>query len=97
MKTLQKGVMQVTRDPRTLTDARLQRHLELMLQLPDTQLVGHPHQCQKEQPHREPGTNSSGNTRERRRNPASAALSFQTPSLFDAITRKEYFPGGKSV
>ena len=36
VKTLQKRVMQVSRDPCTLTDSRLQSHGELLMQLPDT-------------------------------------------------------------
>ena len=34
LKTLQERVVQVTRDACALTDARVQRHLELLLQLP---------------------------------------------------------------
>ena len=40
--------MQVPRDPCALAHARLQRHLELMMQLPDAQLVRRPEQRQKE-------------------------------------------------
>ena len=47
MEALQQGVMKLSRDPSSLTDARLERHVELMTQLPDTQLVARPQQRQK--------------------------------------------------
>src|SRR5208337_808506 len=45
MKTLQQSVVQIARDPCALTDPCVQRHIELLLQLPDSQLVGRPQQC----------------------------------------------------
>jgi len=48
VETLQQRVVQLPRNPRALADARVQCHLELMVQLPDTYQVGRPKQRQKE-------------------------------------------------
>ena len=48
MEALQQSVVKLPRNPCALADARLQRHLELMMQLPDTPLVRRPQQCQEE-------------------------------------------------
>ena len=48
MKALQQGVMKFTRDACALSDARLQCHLELMMQLPDAPSIGRPQQCQED-------------------------------------------------
>ena len=45
MKALQQSVVQVPGNSCSLADSRLQRHLEIMMQLPDSQLVGRPQQC----------------------------------------------------
>jgi hypothetical protein len=47
MEALEQRVVQLAGDPRPLPDARLERHVELVLQLPDTQLVTCPQQRQK--------------------------------------------------
>ena len=52
MEALKQSVVKVPRDACALADTRLQRHGELMMQLPDTQLVGCPQQRQKQQPRR---------------------------------------------
>ena len=52
MEALQQSVVKLARNPCALADARVQRHLELMMQLPQTPLVGRP---QKSQEHRAEG------------------------------------------
>ena len=47
LHALQQRVVQFARDARALFDAPLQAHVEFPLQLPDTELVGRPQQCQK--------------------------------------------------
>ena len=47
VEALQQSVVKVACNPCAFADARLERHVELMLQLPDTPLVRRPHQRQK--------------------------------------------------
>ena len=47
LKALQQRVVQFAGDARPLVDALLQAHVEFLLELPDTELVGRPQQCQK--------------------------------------------------
>ena len=70
LKALQQRVVQLARDARTLVDARLQAHVELPLQLPDTELVEPPTAVPEKRPRRERETNSSGSTPGRWRTPA---------------------------
>ena len=58
MKALKQGVMKFARDACALSDARLQRHVELMVQLPQPQLVGRPQQRQEEEARTERETSS---------------------------------------
>src|ERR1700723_490173 len=48
MKALKQGVVKVTRNSGALIDTRAQCHLELMMHLPQTPLVGRPQQRQDE-------------------------------------------------
>ena len=47
LHALQQRVVQFAGDTRALIQARLACHAEFALQLPDTELVGRPQQCQK--------------------------------------------------
>ena len=47
MKALQQSVVQIAGDTCALADARVQRHIELMMQLPDTEQVDRPQQRPK--------------------------------------------------
>ena len=49
LKTLQQRIVQLARDTRPLLDALLQAHVEGLLQLPETELVGHHSSRQKAQ------------------------------------------------
>src|SRR5580658_2228081 len=44
IETLQQSIVQVSRDPRPLADARFQRHVELPLQMLKTKLIERPQQ-----------------------------------------------------
>src|SRR5271167_4877867 len=48
VKSLQQSVVKLPRNPRAFAHARLQRHVELLVQVPDTQLVSRPQQYQKQ-------------------------------------------------
>ena len=88
LKTLQQRIVQLARDARPLVDALFQAHVELPLQLPDTELVRHPQHRQKSRPRTTRETTSSGSTPGRWRTPAMSPVSFHTPLLLEAITRK---------
>ena len=60
MGALQQCVVKLARDACALADARIQRQVELTMQLPDAQLVGRPQQRQEKRPHRGRGTNLFG-------------------------------------
>ena len=87
MEALQQSVVQVPRDSCALADARLQRHLKVMMQAPDSVLVGRPQQCQKELRRRARETSSSGSTPGQTENSKVSPCSFQTPLLLAAMTR----------
>ena len=96
VEALQQGVVKVSRNPRTLSDACVQGHLELMTQPPEPQLVGRPQQRQEE--HSAQGAERirlviRGRDGDLQRIPCS----FHTPLLLDAITRKRYWRGGRFV
>jgi hypothetical protein len=57
VKTLQQGIVQFSRDAGALADPRLERHLELMMQVPDPHLVRGPQQPRGTRPaqRQEPG------------------------------------------
>ena len=52
MEALQQRVVQLSRDACALADTRIQRHLELMTQLPNTPPVDRPQQSEERDAHR---------------------------------------------
>ena len=83
LKILQQRVVQITRDAGPLVETRIQGHLELSSQLPETQLPGRPQQPRQQARRR---TLEPARLIHRRRNREInvASASFQTPLLLHA-------------